>query len=288
MFNYLNKNGDDLNYGKIVAHVAILIVLIVLFATSWGTVGASERGVKTRLNAVVGSVQPGPYFKVPFIEEVTNLDVSVQTINYDRNGAEGDAADTSSLSASSKDLQQVWANVMVNYKVDPASVESIYTEYKTTRNFGANVVESIVREAVKSVTAQYTAEELTTRRLEVSDRIKALLAEKFAERQVQLVQVNVTNFDYSPAFTAAIDQKVTAVQLAEAQKNKLEQVKYEAQQTIETAKATAEAQRIQAQSLAAQGGEDYVMLKAIEKWDGRYPGTYMGPQSSIPLIQVTK
>lgn len=288
MFNYLNADRSDLAYGKIISHVLVALVLIVLFATSWGTVAAGERGVKTRLGAVVGIVPQGLYFKLPLIEKVTKMDVSVQTINYDKNGAEGDAADTSSLSASSKDLQQVWANVMVNYKVDPDGVDSIYAEYKTTQNFGANVVESIVREAVKSVTAQYTAEELTTKRLEVSDRIKALLVEKFMERTVTLVQINVTNFDYSPGFTAAIDQKVTAVQLAEAQKNKLEQVKYEAQQTIETAKATAESQRIQAQSLAAQGGEDFVKLKWIEAWKegGAKVPTYIAGDGQQFLMQI--
>jgi len=38
-------------------------------------------------------------------------------------------------------------------------------------------------------------------------------------------------------FTKSIESKVTAVQNAEAAKNKLEQVKFEAQQTIETAKS---------------------------------------------------
>lgn len=285
MFNYITETG--FNYSKIAKHVAISIFTLVILFNSFGTISAGERGVKTRLGAIAGVVPQGPYFKIPFIEDVHKMDVRVQTINYDKNGVEGDAPDTSSLSASSKDLQVVWANVMVNYKLDPEAVADIYAEYRSTNAFGANVVESIVREVVKSVTAQYTAEELTTRRLEVSDRINVLLVEKFLERRVTLVQVNVTNFDYSPAFTAAIDQKVTAVQLAEAQKNKLEQVKYEAQQTIETAKATAEAQRIQSQSLAAQGGEDYVQLKAIEKWNGVLP-TQQIPGATVPFINLTK
>ena len=97
--------------------------------------------------------------------------------------------------------------------------------------------------------------------------------------------VSITNFDFSPSFNTAIEAKVTAEQNALAAKNKLEQVKYEAEQTIETAKATAEAQRISSQALAAQGGSDYVQLKAIEKWDGHLP-EQMIPGTTVPFVNL--
>ncbi len=100
-----------------------------------------------------------------------------------------------------------------------------------------------------------------------------------------LEQVNITNFQFSESFSAAIEAKVTAVQNAEAQKNKLEQVKYEAQQKIETAKAEAETIRISAQAINSQGGTDYVNLKAIEKWNGVLPTQFV-PGSSMPFINV--
>ena len=64
--------------------------------------------------------------------------------------------DTSSLSASSKDLQEVWANVVVNYKVNPEKAVDIFVQYKNAEQFGFNVIEPIIRQTVKSVTAQYT------------------------------------------------------------------------------------------------------------------------------------
>jgi prohibitin 2 len=140
---------------------------------------------------------------------------------------------------------------------------------------------------VKSTSAQYTAEELVTKRAEFGDKVNLLLSERFMSKDAVLERFSVTNFEFSKAFTQAIENKVTAVQNAEAAKNKLEQIKFEAQQTIETAKATAEAQRIQAQSLAAQGGDDYVNLKAIEKWDGHLP-QQMIPNSSVPFIDLTR
>lgn len=266
---------------RIVLVLAVLLILLDIF----GTIGAGERGVKTRFGAIVGTIPQGLYLKLPFIEKVVKMEVKTRTIDYDKNGKEGDSIDTSELSGASKDLQDVWIGVVVNYHIDPLKVENIYAQYRSVESYEASVVEPIVRATVKSMTAQYTAEELVTKRTEVSERTNASLTEKFLAKDAVLESSSITNFRFSASFTKAIEDKVTAVQNAEAAKNKLEQVKFEAQQTIETARATAEAQRISAQALAAQGGEDYVQLKAIEKWDGKLP-TQMVPNSSVPFINL--
>jgi regulator of protease activity HflC (stomatin/prohibitin superfamily) len=283
MIDYVKVGSID--KVKIIKNLFIGLVLLIILFSTFGTIGAGEVGVRTRFSKVVGTIQPGIYMKLPLIEQVHKIDIKVKTVDYDKNGVEGDAVDTSALSASSKDLQAVWANIVVNYSVNPANAIEIYTNYRSAEQFGFAIVEPIIRETVKSITAQYTAEELVTKRLEISDKVFALLSEQLPAKGAILSQSNLTNFDFSPAFNKAIEDKVTAVQNAETQKNKLEQIKYEAQQTIETAKATAEAQRISAQALAAQGGSDYVQLKAIEKWDGHLPAQ-MIPNSSVPFINL--
>jgi regulator of protease activity HflC (stomatin/prohibitin superfamily) len=264
--------------------VGVLVLLIVIF-TSFGTIGAGERGVKTRLSAVVGTVQPGLYFMIPFMESVKAMDVKTRTINYDKNGHEGDSPETSELFGASKDLQDVKIGVVVTYHIDPTKVTDIFTQYSSVDNYEANVIEPIVRQTVKSTSAQFTAEELVTKRAEYSDAVNTSLSSQLTEKNAVLQNFSVTNFEFSSAFSNAIEAKVTAVQNAEAAKNKLEQVKFEAQQTIETAKATAEAQRISSQALAAQGGSDYVQLKAIEKWDGVLP-TSITPNGSVPFLNL--
>lgn len=264
--------------------IIVLFGLVVVFG-SFGTIATGERGVKTRMSAVVGTVEPGVYFKLPFFEDVHTMDVKTRTINYDKNGQEGDAVDTSQLFGASKDLQDVKIGVVVTYNIDPTKVIDIFSQYKNVDAFEVTVTEPAVRKVVKSISAQFTAEELVTKRAEFGDKVTAVLTEEFASKSAILTGFSVTNFEFSAEFTRAIEAKVTATQNAEAAKNKLEQIKYEAQQTIETAKATAEAQRIQSQSLAAQGGEDYVQLKAIEKWNGILP-VQMIPGSTVPFINL--
>lgn len=265
MFNYV-KDGV-FNYVKVIRHAVTALAVLVLLAGSLGSVSSSEVGVKTRFGKIVGTVNAGVYMKLPFVEQVHIIDLKVKTVNYDKNGAEGDKPDTSSLSASSKDLQEVWANVVVNYKVNPAKATDIFVQYKDADQFGYNVIEPIIRQSVKAITAQYTAEELVTKRLEISDKVNSLLGDEIPKNGATLVLVNLTNFDYSPAFKSAIDKKVTSVQLAEGAKNDLEKIKFEQAGVIEVAKATAEAQRISSAALASQGGADYVKLKWIEAWE---------------------
>jgi len=273
---------------KWVRNGVIAILVIILLASSMGTVGAGERGVKTRFGAIVGTMQQGLYFKLPFIEKVHKMDVKTRTINYDKNTAnakEGDALDTAQLFGASKDLQDVKIGVVVTYHIDPNKVTDIYSQYSSVGNYESNVIEPIVRQVVKSTSAEFTAEELVTKRAEYSDKVTGLLSSQFTEKNAILQNFSVTNFEFSAEFSKAIESKVTATQNAEAAKNKLEQVKFEAQQTIETAKATAEAQRIQSQSLAAQGGSDFVQLKAIEKWNGVLPNQ-MIPGSTVPFVNL--
>ena len=260
----------------VIGGVLGLLAVIVLF-NSFGTVAAGERGVKTRLNAVVGMVPPGFYVKAPFIENVVKMDVRTQTLT---------ATKDEPLFAASNDLQDVRMAVVVNYHIEPNTVVDIYSQYGSADRYYNSVVNPLIVATLKSVASQYSAVDQVQKRAEMSAKGLEELHAVFEGKNVAIEKADIVNIQFSDSFTAAIENKVTAVQKAEAAKNKLEQVKAEAQQTIETAKATAEAQRIQAQSLAAQGGEDYVALKAIEKWDGHYPGTYMGPSSNIPLIQI--
>lgn len=272
---------DDVNTPLVIKWVKrgviALVVLVTVFST-FGTVSAGERGVKTRLGAVIGTIQPGFYVKLPFIEKVTKMDVRTQSLTADKSAP---------LSAASNDLQDTRLAVVVNYHIEPSTVANIYQQYGSADTYYHNVVEPLIVATVKATASQYTAAEQIQKRLEMSSKALTALNTAFEGKNVAIEKADITDVSFSDSFTAAIEAKVTAVQQAEAAKNKLEQVKFEAQQTIETAKATAEAQRIQAQSLAAQGGEDYVALKAIEKWNGVLP-VQMIPGSTVPFINLTK
>lgn len=272
------EQSINAKYVKYAVNGVIGLVVLVVLLGSFGTVNAGERGVKTRFGAVVGIVNQGFYTKLPFVEDVVKMDVRTQSFT---------ATKDAPLSAASNDLQDTRLAVVVNYHIQPEMVADIYQQYGSANTYYQNVVSPLIVATVKATASQYTAAEQIQKRLEMSDKALTALSTAFEGKNVAIEKADITDVSFSESFTQAIEAKVTAVQQAEAAKNKLEQVKFEAQQTIETAKATAEAQRIQSQSLAAQGGADYVNLKAIEKWDGHLP-TQMIPGSTVPFINLNK
>lgn len=271
MFNYTTAEGEP-RWGKLIGHIILGLFILVLILGSFGTVDAGDRGVKIRLGNVVGLVEPGPYLKFPLIEHVRSIDVRTQGVVYERENP---------LTAASSDLQNVNIASVTNYHVDPSKVGELYKQYQTLENHEEIVIRPIVRDTVKAISAQYAAGELVTKRQEFATKVAEKLNERLSGAFIIVEQSNITDIQFSPEFSKAIEAKVTAVQNAEAAKNKLEQVKYEKEQRITQAQGEAEAIRISAQAINSQGGEDYVKLKAIEKWNGAGCTQYCGLETSI-------
>lgn len=271
---YTNASGD-LKIAKIVTHVIIALVAFVLFFGSWGTVGAGERGVKTRLSAVAGTVQPGLYFKLPLIDHVTIMDVHTQSLT---------ATKDQPLTAASNDLQDTRLAVVVNYHIDPGTVANIYQQYGDADTYYTSIVDPLIVATIKATASQYTAADQIQKRQEMSDKAFAALQGAFANKNVIIEKADITDIAFSPTFTAAIEAKVTAVQNAEAAQNKLVQVEAEAKQTVAKAQADAEAIKIQAQAINSQGGADYVLLQQINKWNGAGCTSYCGVAQSTGLL----
>ena len=259
---------------KLFKFLTVFIVLVILFMllAPFKAIDVGERGVVLNFGAFNGRIMDsGLNWKTPIIDSVVTYNVQTQK-------------DEVQVTAASKDLQDVTATIAVNYQIDSKSVGSLHQ--KIGREYASRIISPAIQEAVKAATAKYTAEELITKRVEVKDIMKSTLIERLAKDFIIVEEVSIVNFAFSGSFNQAIEAKVTAEQNALASKNKLEQVKYEAQQAIEKAKAEAEAIKIQASAINAQGGADYVKLQAISKWDGHLP-TQMIPNSTVPFIDIS-
>ena len=256
---------------------SIIAILAILFLSSAFTiVGPGERGVVVRLGEVTGRIfDEGLNFKIPFIDSIIKMDVKVQRFDIEKG------------TAASKDGQSVYTTIAVNYSLQPDKVDVIYQTMR--RGYENNVIFPAVNEAIKQATAKYDAVEILQNRGEVGDLMKSILKERLEQHNINVLAISVTNLKFSEGFDNALEAKQTAVQQALKAQNDLERVKFEAEQKIEYAKAEAEAIRIQAESVAKQGGASYVKLKAIEKWDGKLPvystGGGNGTFFNLPLNQ---
>lgn len=251
--------------------IAVIVILFLTVFSFWAVVPAGHRGVLLQFGAVAGVLDEGIHARLPVVQKVNLFDVRVQK-------EETEAA------AASRDLQTVTSRIAVNYHVKPEAVGELYQ--KVGKGYAATIVAPAVQEAVKSVTAGYTAEELITKRQDVSSEIKDVLAAKLVPYGIVVDGFNVINFDFSQEFNKAIEAKQTAEQLALKAQRDLERIKIEAEQKVTQAKAEAEALRIQKQEVTPELlrlREIEAQMKAIEKWDGRLPSVTGG---AVPFVQV--
>ncbi len=250
------------NKSKIVlGGVGAFLILVILFATGFPItiVQAGHRGVPHRFGRVFDwTVNEGIHW-VGFFTSVTHFEVRTRKIEVEADSA-------------SKDLQSVQTIIALNYHADPGNVNKLYQEIGV--NYNDRIIQPAIQESVKAATAQFTAEELITKRPEVKALIRQELEDRLHNRYIVVDEFSIVDFSFSKEFDAAIEAKQTAEQQALKAQRDLERVKLEAQQQIENAKAEAEALRLQKQQITP----DLVQLRWIEKWNGELP-QYMGSMS---------
>ena len=255
----------------IIAGSAFFIAALVF--SSFTVISAGHTGVQVILGEVSQvPLTEGVHFVNP-ISQIKDVDVRLQK------------ADLKGASAGTKDLQVVHTDIVVNYRFDAKNVAHIYKE------FGLNVDEKVlgpgINEAFKSVTGHFTSEELITKRDVVSQAILAHLVNKMAPFNISVSNVSLVNFGFSPEYQRAIEAKVISVQQTAKAEQDLRRIEVEAKSRVAQAKGEAEAIQIQAQAIQSNGGQNYVQLQAISKWDGKLPATMMGG-STVPFVNINK
>ncbi len=269
--NFPNRNQSLVR--KVAATGFVLLGLYLLSPVV--VITAGDRGVMTTFGRADDQVyQPGIHFRIPLAQSMHMMDVRLQ-----KGEGEGDAA--------SKDLQSVHTRIAINYHLDPKEVVTVFRNIGPSAEIAADrIIIPAAQEAVKAVTARFTAEELVSRRTEVRDAIGALLREKMQRHGLMLDEFAIVNFAFSRSFSEAIEAKVKAEQEKLKAERDLQRIEVEAKQKVASAKAEADALALQRQQITA----DLLALRRIEnereairKWDGKLPNVTGG---TVPFIQV--
>lgn len=260
--------------GSIIGATA-LIIIILLFS-SIKTIPTGYVGVKTRFGQVQNdTIQEGLNFKIPFIETIVKIDCRTQKIEY-------------KMEASSKDLQKISSiKIAVNYGVDKQEANILYREIG--KDFKSIIIEPAIYETTKSVIANYTAEELVTRRQEVSNLAQEILINKLKDKGINITSLSITDLSFSEEFDKAIEKKQVVEQQTQQARYELEKAKVENEKKVENAKAEAEVMKQQNQEITDKTLELKkleVQEKLIEKWNGQLPTTTLG--NNIPMLNIGK
>ena len=268
-----NDPGFSLRPGKtVLGLVGFLMLVYSVFSSSYYEVPAGFRGVLLQQGAVSSTLGEGPHIVLPYFQEVQLMEVRTRR-------------EDSQATAASKDLQVVNTSVAINYHLDPSQAGYVF---KTLgHDYNHRIIDQRVAETVKAVMAGYTAEELVTKRPLVKSEVDSRIIKQLSDYHIVVEPdgISLTNFQFSEQFNAAIETKQEAQQKAEQQKYELQKAQMAAQTAIAQAKGEAEANRLKAQALNAQGGSKVLAREWIDKWDGHVPTVVSGSGGMMLNLQ---
>lgn len=241
---------------KLFALAILVLIILMIGSCSYAIVPPGHRGVSVTLGKVSRILSPeGFTFRKPMIETIVPIDIR-------QIKKEGDAACFSS------DLQTVKVRFAVMTRIPENMVIDLYQKYSGDAYF--SLVEPRLQEAIKQVTAKYTADNLVKSREAIRETALKLVREAVGGT-IDIVDLNIANIDLSDQLEKAIESKMVKEQEALAMAYQLDKANKEAQITIINAKAEAESVKIKGDALAA--ASKVIELEIVKRWDGKAPQT---------------
>ena len=286
---------------KFVVLGIVALLVVILAADSFATVPVGSTGILLTFGKVEDgkALSEGLHIKLPLVQRIVSMDNRVKKLELN-------------TEAFSKDIQTVSATLAVNYRLQAEKSFAIYKTHGT--QYEQNIIVPAAHEVLKSVCAQYTAEELISKRAESSDMMRDELDAKLSGMGITVTDFNIIDFDFSDEFINAVEAKQVAEQVkkkaATENETAIAQAEREKQVSIKQSEAEAERVRIEAEAqaqstlIAAQAQADAVKLAAdaeayrmqnegkyvsdslidkilAENWDGKLPNVVGGDVKGI-------
>ncbi|WP_179074800.1 prohibitin family protein [Nostoc sp. C057] len=232
----------------------VLATLVILGLNSFIIINPGEAGVISILGkARDGALLEGIHMKPPFISVIDVYDLTVQKFEVP-------------AESSTKDLQNLSARFAINFRLDPIKVVEVRRKQGTLANIVSKIIAPQTQEAFKIAAARRTVEEAITKRSELKEDFDQALGDRLDKYGIIVLDTSVVDLAFSPEFARAVEEKQIAEQRAQRAVYVAREAEQEAQADVNRAKGRAEAQRLLAETLKAQGGQLVLQKEAIEAW----------------------
>ena len=303
-------SANDLRGGGVVSAVCVLLTVIIVGASCISTVPTGHTGILTTFGRVEDKNLPeGMNFHAPW-QNITTMTNKEQIF-------------TEQNLCFSADLQEVAYTYTVKYSLLPSAAPNIYKTVGT--NYFNILIKPQVNNAIKAEFGLVEAENMTELRTQLQSKINETVS-TFATKYGIEVSVVIDDFDFSDAYTNAIEAKQVAEQEALRDKTQQQMETERARQQAERTKiqaendaaireinanADAEAARIKAQAdfevaqleadaIAYKGEKEAEATKALadaitdevvayeyaQNWSGELPKYMMGNNGALPIIDI--
>lgn len=271
---------------------------------SWFTIDQGERGVVLRNGAITETAEPGLHFKLPFFESVVRVSTQSRKVSYNK------------MQAYSSDQQPADLNISVNYHIEPAGVQDVYSTYGSELGMIERLVSPHVLQETKVVFGGFTAVKAIQNRGELNKKVYDAIVGA-VKGPVIIESIQLENIDFSDAYEQSVEQRMLAeVEVQKVRQNSdrekvqadIVRTKAQAEADAKVAQAEADAKAIRARgeaeayaleargkaeaaAIAAKGtamrdNPTMVSLISAEKWNGKLP-LQMVPGSAVPFVSLS-
>ena len=234
----------------------VILIAFVLFVAlnSFVVINPGQAGVLSVLGkARDGVLLEGIHVKPPLVSIVDIYDITVQKFEVP-------------AQSSTEDLQDLSARFAINFRLDPLNVVDIRRTQGTLANIVSKIIAPQTQESFKIAAARRTVEEAITKRNELKRDFDEALCERLDKYGILVLDTSVVDLDFSPEFARAVEEKQIAEQSAKRAIYVAQEAEQQAQADINRAQGKAEAQRLLAETLKAEGGQLVLQKEAIQAW----------------------
>lgn len=236
---------------------AAMVILFIFLPWNFKTVDSGEVAVVKHLGEVVEVREPGMHTDFWMTNTYVKLDTKVRQVDI--------------VTASySNDKQTMDISMTVQYQIKKDMAKNIVVHYGTLDILESRI-QSVAIERTKAIMSSYTADSLIEQRsiisAAVADAVESALNENY---YIDIVNVALTNIDFSDAYEAAVEQKMIATQEVERAKAEAQKAEETAKGQLKVAEQEAEAKKVAADAdayskeKAAEAEANAIAIKSIE------------------------
>lgn len=221
-----NDMPSALGYG--VMTLVVVFWLVITGAFMLKTVGEREVGIVYNFTGTIEGKREKGWVTIAPWQHMEKENVAIQHSDFSF-GADN--------SAVSKDQQDIFANLAINFRIDAENVLDLYR--RVGPSWQTTIIDARVPQVFKEVTSTFNTPRITEERVALREQTRERLTEELQPYDIQVVDVFITNLGFSDIYSQSIEEKQKQVQDALRAEAKVKQIEAEARQKVAEAEGEA-------------------------------------------------
>ena len=264
--------------------VLAIAAVLLLAVFSVRVVGVGEVGVISTFGVVDSTArQPGLLLKAPW----QNLQqLSIRTQEFTMSSAQEQGArigsDDTVRTLTSEGLT-VGLDMTVWYRLSPQEAPELYRTIGP--DFRGIIIRPAIRNAIRDVVAQYTAESLyTVGRATVAEAVLASLQADLEPRGIDLERVLLRDVSLPPVIQQAIESKLAAEQAIQERTFRVQEAEQEARRKVAEAEGQRRSQELINQTLTPEYLQYLYIQNLANQKQGNVIYVPVSPNTGLPVF----